>query len=176
MDAPSTSSRLPDTTTVPLNGPDSTRQTRHPETVHFAGKRGMSGGAPRFRECRRLTRKLAHPPRGMPGRQAATSGWSASTTAIGLLDPDLVVEGATQLLLAPEVTLCGLDRDMAEQKLDLVPFARRDGRASHRCGGGREERASRSLPLKRLPALSTTPPSMSSLSLTPSQHRSGRIG
>jgi hypothetical protein len=38
------------------------------------------------------------------------------------LDTDPVVDGAPQLLLAPEVTLCGLDREMTEQKLDLIQF------------------------------------------------------
>jgi hypothetical protein len=39
------------------------------------------------------------------------------------LDTDPVVDGAAQLLLAPEVTLGGLDRDVTEQKLDLIQFA-----------------------------------------------------
>ena len=38
------------------------------------------------------------------------------------LDTDPVVDGSPQLLLAPEVTLCGLDREMTEQKLDLIQF------------------------------------------------------
>jgi hypothetical protein len=38
------------------------------------------------------------------------------------LDTDLVVDGGAQLLFAPEVMLCGLDRDMTEQKLDLIQF------------------------------------------------------
>ena len=36
---------------------------------------------------------------------------------------DPVVHGAAQLLLAPEVTLRGLDRDVTEQELDLIQFA-----------------------------------------------------
>ncbi|HEV2381014.1 MAG TPA: hypothetical protein VG206_14635 [Terriglobia bacterium] len=36
---------------------------------------------------------------------------------------DPVVDGAAQLLLAPEVTLGGLDRDVTEQKLDLIQLA-----------------------------------------------------
>jgi hypothetical protein len=39
------------------------------------------------------------------------------------LDTDPVVDGAAQLLLTPEITLCCLDRDMTEQKLDLIQFA-----------------------------------------------------
>ena len=39
------------------------------------------------------------------------------------LDADPVVDCAAQLLLAPEVTLLRLDRDMTEQKLDLIQFA-----------------------------------------------------
>jgi hypothetical protein len=39
------------------------------------------------------------------------------------LDTDPVVDGAAQLLLAPKVTLRGLDRDATEEKLDLIQFA-----------------------------------------------------
>jgi hypothetical protein len=39
------------------------------------------------------------------------------------LDADPVVDGASQLLLAPEISLGGLDRDVTEQKLDLIQFA-----------------------------------------------------
>jgi len=39
------------------------------------------------------------------------------------LDTDPVVDGAAQLLLAPEVTLGSLDQDMIEQKLDLIELA-----------------------------------------------------
>ena len=39
------------------------------------------------------------------------------------LDADPVVDGVAQLLLAPEITLGGLNRHMTEQKLDLIQFA-----------------------------------------------------
>jgi hypothetical protein len=39
------------------------------------------------------------------------------------LDPDSIVNGAVQLLLASEVLLGGLDRDVTKQKLDLIQFA-----------------------------------------------------
>jgi hypothetical protein len=34
-----------------------------------------------------------------------------------------VVDGAAQLLIAAEVTHCGLDRDVSKQELDLIQFA-----------------------------------------------------
>jgi hypothetical protein len=39
------------------------------------------------------------------------------------LDADPVVDCAAQLLLAPKVTLRGLDRDVTEQELDLIQLA-----------------------------------------------------
>ncbi|MGH9627803.1 MAG: hypothetical protein ACRD7E_05625, partial [Bryobacteraceae bacterium] len=39
------------------------------------------------------------------------------------LDAHLVVDCDAQLLLATEVTLCCLDRDVSKQELDLVQFA-----------------------------------------------------
>jgi hypothetical protein len=39
------------------------------------------------------------------------------------LDPDSIVNGAVQLLLASQVLLGGLDRDVTKQKLDLIQFA-----------------------------------------------------
>lgn len=39
------------------------------------------------------------------------------------LDSELVVDGATQPLLAAEVSFSRLNRNVAEQKLDLVKFS-----------------------------------------------------
>ena len=39
------------------------------------------------------------------------------------LDAQPIVHGMPQLLLAPEVALCRLYRDVAEEKLDLLQFA-----------------------------------------------------
>jgi hypothetical protein len=52
------------------------------------------------------------------------------------LDSDPVVDGAAQLLLAPQVTLGGLDRDVTEKKVDLIRIRHPlNGRASHKYGG-----------------------------------------
>jgi len=68
-----------------------------------------------------------------PSGRRLTPPWSASgglsfarrpLRRLGVrLDADPVVDGASQLLLAPEISLGGLDRDVTEQKLDLIQFA-----------------------------------------------------
>lgn len=39
------------------------------------------------------------------------------------LNADLIVHGLTDALLATEVPLCGLDRDVTKEKLNLLQFS-----------------------------------------------------
>ncbi len=53
--------------------------------------------------------------------------------------------------LQPQVALCGLDRDVSKQNLDLIQFAagQVSGRASRKCDEGRGEQVSLSPPARR---------------------------
>jgi len=59
------------------------------------------------------------------GRLLAAYRYPRLLGRLGFLgfDADPVVDGAAQLLLAPQVTFGRLDGDVAEQKLDLIQFA-----------------------------------------------------
>jgi hypothetical protein len=79
------------------------------------------------------------PPEGGKSPLVAQSGlkhppWRPAPSGGIRFDPQSVVHGNPQLLLASEVAFRGLDGDLAELKLDLVKFAAREYPApGHRC-------------------------------------------
>jgi len=59
----------------------------------------------------------------MLGLSSATTLQQVRLTLRCWLDPDPVIHGRSDSLCAAEVALRGLDRDMAEEKLNLFQFA-----------------------------------------------------